>query len=232
MHVIGGRRTIPGTSAPLMPVMIIAAGAYLAWFGVHYWRSAVKWPTDPIKALLSGKPLPDNAPVVPSLSELTTPVAPLAPQVAGEAYGLLIAQDAKHFIGTGYQWGGNASAPGKWDCSSFVSKVLGEDFGMVLPGGGRWGDPGYPPHAHGPGSTAYMLWGTGVELADIRLGDLIVSTEHIGICTGPGQMVSAMDPTRGTGTGTFPAGFPSGPPVYRRPPAPSKTPGAQAALVS
>ena len=33
---------------------------YLTWFGVHYWRSDMKYPTDPVKAVLQGKPLPDR----------------------------------------------------------------------------------------------------------------------------------------------------------------------------
>lgn len=49
----------PAGDAPLIPVLIMAGGAYLCWFGVHYWRSDVTWPTDPIKAVLTGKPLPD-----------------------------------------------------------------------------------------------------------------------------------------------------------------------------
>ena len=44
--------------SPVIPVVIIGIGAYLAWFGVHYWRSDVKYPTDPVKALLQGKGLP------------------------------------------------------------------------------------------------------------------------------------------------------------------------------
>lgn len=44
--------------APLIPLVILGTGIYLTWFGVHYWRSDVKWPTDPIKDLLTGKGLP------------------------------------------------------------------------------------------------------------------------------------------------------------------------------
>lgn len=48
----------PAGDAPLIPVLIMAGGAYLCWFGVHYWRSDTAWPSDPVKALLTGKPLP------------------------------------------------------------------------------------------------------------------------------------------------------------------------------
>lgn len=50
-------RKLPG-GAPVIPLVIMGTGAYLAWFGIHYWRSSVKWPTDPVKAILQGKPLP------------------------------------------------------------------------------------------------------------------------------------------------------------------------------
>lgn len=222
------RRPLPDT--PVIPLILIITGTYLSWFGVHYWRSDVKWPSDPVKAVLTGKPVPKAAPATPALHYTTTAtgglgvVGQVGNAVGGQALGPvvgargdLIAKDALQYQGAGYAWGGNASSIGNWDCSSFVSKVLGGDLGMELPGGGHWGDPGYPPNSHGPGSTAYMLYGDGVELANIAPGDLIVSTEHIGICIGNGQMISAEDPQDGTRIGTFPDGFPAGPPVYRRP---------------
>lgn len=222
----GGRNFRLGTSggSPIVPVTILGIGAYLAWFGVHYWMSDVKWPSDPIKAVLTGKPIPDNTPVSGGIGlgqavgnvstgvgSLTTPLAPIAA-------GLKAAAAALRNVGAGYNYGGPADRPGNWDCSSFVSKVLGQDMGLSLPGGGRWGDPGYPPHAHGPGSTAYMLYGTGISRGEVQAGDLIVSIEHIGIAINANQMVSAQQPSTGTAVSSFPAGFPSGPPVYRRPP--------------
>lgn len=49
-------------SAPIIPILLIMIGAYLAWFGVHYWRQDLKWPSDPIKAALQGKGLPASSP--------------------------------------------------------------------------------------------------------------------------------------------------------------------------
>lgn len=49
-------------TAPIIPVLLIVIGAYLAWFGVHYWRQDEKWPSDPIKAVLQGKGLPPSVP--------------------------------------------------------------------------------------------------------------------------------------------------------------------------
>lgn len=48
----------PIGDAPLLPVVMILAGGYLAWFGVHYWTSDVKWPSDPVKSVLTGQGLP------------------------------------------------------------------------------------------------------------------------------------------------------------------------------
>lgn len=48
----------PIGTAPVVPVMIMGLGAYLTWFAVHYWRSDTAWPSDPVKAVLTGKPLP------------------------------------------------------------------------------------------------------------------------------------------------------------------------------
>lgn len=214
----------PGSPA-LIPVIMIVVGGYLAWFSVKYWRTDVAWPSDPIKAVLTGQPLPigqksssaelTTSVVGPGLSILNDVTKTGADLTAG-SFGDQIAKAALQYQGTGYVWAGNASSAGDWDCSSFVSKVLGQDLGLVLPGGGRWGDPGYPPGSHGPGSTQYMLYGVGMDLAQVQPGDLVVSTEHIGIAIGNGEMISAEDPADGTKIGTFPAGFPAGPPVYRR----------------
>lgn len=45
--------------APVIPVILIGVGGYLAWFGIHYWRRDVKWPSDPVKSVLTGKGPPD-----------------------------------------------------------------------------------------------------------------------------------------------------------------------------
>jgi cell wall-associated NlpC family hydrolase len=208
---------------PLIPVVITSIGAYLAWFGVHYWRSDVTWPSDPVKAVLTGKTLPDNtrndaqATAKTINSALNTTGGQVGSAIGGGAVavvGNVIAETALKYKGAGYVWGGNASTVGNWDCSSFVSFVL-HQCGLPLPGG-KWGDPGFPPRSHGPTTLDYMLFGTGVSLANIQAGDLIVSTEHIGIAISSTQMISAESPSSGTGVAGFPGGFPAGPPIYRR----------------
>ena len=48
----------PVGRAPIVPVILLGTGLYLAWFAVSYWGSDTEWPTDPLKDVLQGKPLP------------------------------------------------------------------------------------------------------------------------------------------------------------------------------
>jgi len=48
----------PVGRAPVIPLVILGIGAYLVWFAIHYWESDPAWPTDPVKDVLTGKPLP------------------------------------------------------------------------------------------------------------------------------------------------------------------------------
>jgi cell wall-associated NlpC family hydrolase len=217
-------------AAPLIPVVTLGVGAYLAWFGVHYWDTATKWPTDPVKAVLTGKPIPKAAGQTSAAGtaanvEAQTGGSTGAPGSesgspgivpAGTTGGAAIAALAKQYVGKGYVWGGPADVPGNWDCSSFVSYVLGHDLHMKLPGGGTYGSAGYPPHSHGPTTNSYLLFGTPVNLGKEQPGDLVVSTVHMGIVIGGGSMVSAENPQLGTGIGSYTSGFPGGTPFVRR----------------
>lgn len=208
---------------PVAPLIVLGIGTYLAWFGVHYWGSDTKWPSDPVKAVLQGKPVPvptgqQSAGQVAAGVEASAPASGAAASTSAvvTGSGSAIAADALKYQGRGYVWGGPADVPGNWDCSSFVNYVLGHDLGMTLPGGGRYGDPGYPPHAHGPTTNSYLLFGQAVNLGSEQPGDLVVSTVHMGIVIGGGNMISAQDPQLGTGIGTYRSGFPGGTPFVRR----------------
>lgn len=223
-------RTPIGT-APVLPVMIMSMGAYLTWFGVHYWRSDTPWPSDPLKAVLTGKPIPvpdrsaDQAALAGVVASAQTSAAASAAGGAGGvstgsvgsggASGDAIAAAALKYIGAGYVFGGRADRVGNWDCSSFTSYVLGHDLGMPLPGG-KWGDPGFPPHAHGPATGNYMMFGKPVSPSEVKKGDLVVNSEHMGIVVTTGSYMSAKTPSAGTGLGLYTQSFPGGSPVFRR----------------
>jgi cell wall-associated NlpC family hydrolase len=210
----------PVGDAPLIPVILLITGGYLAWFGIHYWKdTATKWPSTPVKDVLTGKgipaPVPDQTTAQLDAAVKQANVTGLTAGPGASATGSAIADDALKYQGASYVWGGNASAVGDWDCSSFVSYVLGHDLGMNLPGG-KWGDPGFPPGSHGPTTLDYLLFGSPLNQDQVQAGDLIVSSVHMGIAISTTQMISAQDPALGTGISDFPAGFPGGPPHYRR----------------
>lgn len=132
-----------------------------------------------------------------------------------------IAADALRWAGQGYIYGGPAARPGNWDCSSFISYVLGRDLGLALPGG-KWGAPGFPPNAHGPVVESYASWRGAVTVNAPARGDLVCFVGqgvngHIGIVLGTDQMVSALDSTDGTKVTPINGyGPPGAPIVYRR----------------
>jgi cell wall-associated NlpC family hydrolase len=137
--------------------------------------------------------------------------------------GAMIAAAGRKYAGAGYTYGGPGWPPGNWDCSSFVSAVLGHDLGMGLPGG-RWGGPGMPPAVHGPVVMSYVTWSGADPVPAGRQspGDLacfagLGTGGHIGIVLGPDEMVSALDTAQGTLVSPIQGyGPPGAPLVYRR----------------
>jgi cell wall-associated NlpC family hydrolase len=206
----------PLGDAPAIPVMLLMIGGYIAWFGVHYFKSDIKWPTDPVKSVLTGGAVTTatyqqeqqqqaslSAYVASVSGDASSAGASGAAAAAGgltggSGAGSSIATDAQKYIGAGYVWGGNASQIGDWDCSSFTSYVLGHDLNLPLPGG-HWGDPGFPPHAHGPTTGSYALYGTQIDAAQVAAGDLVVWSTHMGIAIDGQHIVSARDPKEGVG---------------------------------
>jgi cell wall-associated NlpC family hydrolase len=191
----------PGGGNPVIPIAILVIGAYITWFSVHYFKSDTKWPTDPLKAVLTGGGVP-----TPTYTGEQQRVGAVAGQVGKFLQGAAIspvgsnaiADAAQRYIGQGYVWGGSASHPGDWDCSSFVSYVLGHDLGLPLPGG-HWGDPGFPPNAHGPTTGSYLLYGGPIDQTACAAGDLVVWSSHMGIAVNNTQVCSARDPQEGVG---------------------------------
>lgn len=212
----GPRINTPIGQAPIIPAALIALGAYLCWFGVHYWRSDVGMPSAPIKAILTGQPLPDNKPpdakflgrLITASYDTTGGGGGGGGDSSGGGGGTLsgpnpqIATAALKYLGAGYSFGGRADKPGNWDCSSFVSYVLGHDLGLPLPGG-KWGDAGFPPHAHGPTASRYKLYGTGINRGQVGAGDIVAWNTHCGIAVDGTKIVSARTPAEGVGVSTI-----------------------------
>jgi len=151
------------------------------------------------------------------MAKTARPGGTAPPPAAGTISG-----DALRYKGLGYVYGGPAAHPGDWDCSSFVSYVLGHDLGLKLPGGGSYGSPGYPPNAHGPVVISYSTWSGARAVRSPQAGDLccwvgLGTGGHIGIAISATRMISAYDTAQGTIetpiVGAGPAGVPL---VYRR----------------
>jgi hypothetical protein len=84
--VTEGRLRTPLGSMPVLAFGMVALGLYLMWFAVHYWRSSVKWPSDPLKAVLTGAPPPKADPAAPASAQISVAAATEgAPITAGES---------------------------------------------------------------------------------------------------------------------------------------------------
>ena len=85
-----GRLRTPLGTAPVLAVAIIFTGFYLMWFGVHYFRSSVKWPSDPLKALLQGQPPPKVDTPPPASAQIAVAAASegatISPGMSNPAY--------------------------------------------------------------------------------------------------------------------------------------------------
>lgn len=80
-------------SAPVFPLILIGAGGYLTWFGVHYWRSStVKWPSDPVKSVLQGKGIPSQSAFTPEQAFLALYTGAAGGSSAGAAASSASAQ--------------------------------------------------------------------------------------------------------------------------------------------
>lgn len=125
------------------------------------------------------------------------------PSVAGaSASGSQILSAAMKYNGHKYVFGGASNPTDGWDCSSFVSYVLGHDLNMKLPGNETWAQATNNGASHGPvadafGNTPGFSKVGGSPLNSLP-GDLLVWTGHVGFSTGNGGMFSAFTTKDGT----------------------------------
>jgi cell wall-associated NlpC family hydrolase len=127
--------------------------------------------------------------------------------------GSQILSDAQQYSGHKYVYGGPSNPTGGWDCSSFVSYVLGHDLSMQLPGGQTWAQATSNGSSHGPVADQFVstpgFSKVGTDLSQIQAGDLLVWSDHVGFGVSPSEMFSAYDTASGTlqtgiqGSGSF-----------------------------
>lgn len=100
---------------------------------------------------------------------------------AASSTGRAIVDYACQFIGNPYVWGGTSLTNGA-DCSGFVQSVYAH-FGISLPRT-TWDQENV---------------GTGISYDQALPGDLILYEGHVGIYMGDGQIVNAINPSKGIG---------------------------------
>ena len=100
---------------------------------------------------------------------------------SGSGSGSSVVNYATQFVGNPYVWGGTSLTDGA-DCSGFVQSVYA-NFGISLPRT-TW-DQEYA--------------GTGISYEEAQPGDLILYEGHVGIYMGDGQIVNAINASKGIG---------------------------------
>lgn len=187
----------------------IAAGVILAWSGIENASISVV-----LGSLIRGQaPTPGTGSETISTVSASDPGGPGAPVGSPPASTSAIAAAAAKYNGHSYLYGGHPgpSGTGPWDCSSFVSWVLGHDLGMSIPGG-SWAKVTDNGNVHGPTTVSYLSWSgaqtIGHSASVARPGDLLVWQTHIGICTSSNEMISAQDEALGTGYASISGAIP------------------------
>jgi cell wall-associated NlpC family hydrolase len=186
------------------------SGFVLLWSGVK--NASIK---DTLTAFLKGT-VPAQGPAQDLTIGVTDSSTGSNADSSGAASGASvsdnsIASDALKYVGHSYVYGGAPGTDGTsgWDCSSFCNWVLGHDLGMTLPGDTS---PGYSGTSHGPTTLSYLGWSNATTIGHsaslAEAGDLCVWQTHMGIATGGGNMVSALNEQLGTKETTIAGGAP------------------------
>lgn len=168
-------------------VALAAAGALLLYDGIR----GVSIPAA-LRSLVTAGTLP--APALPAAAPGGSTAA--AGAAVGTGANAAIAQYALTFEGkVPYKWGG--ADPSGWDCSGFATYVLVHT-----------GHTNLPSNYHTV-CMQFYTWSGAVKVATPEAGDLVVWPTHMGIAINSTQMISALNPSRGTTVTTFSDGAPS-----------------------
>ena len=176
-----------------------------------YFKSHTKWPTDPIKAALTGGTITTATYTQERAQQAKlrsiyrfSAIASGNVGSASSSTGSTISDDVMKYVGSGYVWGGNASKVGDWDyCPSFPTFS-----GMILVLHYRAGSGvilGSRPGSTDRPQVAMLLFGTTINQQDVAAGDLVVWSSHMGIAISNTDIVSAQDEKLGVGTSGIPA---------------------------
>lgn len=102
-------------------------------------------------------------------------------------------------VGHPYQWDGSPgpSGAGPWDCSSAFN-WWSTKAGFPIPGFPH----GWDYQGHGPNTVSWLAFSgmttVGHQSSMAQPGDACVWQTHMGLCVGPNQMISALNPHEGT----------------------------------
>lgn len=147
-----GKLDTPLGRAPIIPVLLIGIGGYLTWFGVHYWRQDVKWPSDPIKSVLQGNGLPASTPPPAVSTELAADVQQY--QTASPA----AASTGTSSSGSDSAYQGTLPAGAAQNTAKLLLSKYGWALTEMAPLITLWaGESGWSPTARNPSSGAYGI---------------------------------------------------------------------------
>jgi cell wall-associated NlpC family hydrolase len=204
VSVSGGSVKTPVGQAPVIPLILVGLGSYLAWFGVKYWRGEgeAAWPSYPIKSVLQGKGTPAPEPATSTAVELTSYESSLAgAEKAGgsggnTADGSAAAADAETYVGKiNYTWGGGH--PPNVDCSGLCNWIYGHDLKLDIPEMPR--GQVFDGSSHGPDVASWLAWSGVQHVSSHQPGDIVAwgPNEHMGVVVSSTECVSALDPALG-----------------------------------
>jgi cell wall-associated NlpC family hydrolase len=182
---------------PGLPVAFIGVGGVLVWSGIE------NQPVSAVLRSLARGQAPQKGPpeTFATPGQSTGSLVPSSSGNLGSGSGAAIASDALRYAGHAYSYGGAPGPSGAdpWDCSSFANWVIGHDSGLAIP---FFKAGGYNGSQHGPATGSWLIWTgcttVGHDASVAVPGDLAVWQTHMGICTGPNEMISALNPGAGT----------------------------------